>query len=564
MARTAAGLPTTPGDGGGASVAAPAANAAGPRAPPPAAGPVPASEATAAGAALAPGVRLALWAEARGASTSEKVGFLQPALGGDRRCVALADVGEDELLAQVPRQLVLETPPAQPLGVPLELVGLLQAVAKEDNPPGRSLAVALLVHHERMRGDASEFAGYLDILPAEFPTMPLLDRPPPWAAEADPNEATAMEGTAAGREAAGACSGGGDDPCLYRGTGLELLSQAGAALSSDRGVVRMRELIEELDPQGLHWHRSQRGDDAALRWAAAAVQSRAHASRAGGTALVPLADCFNHSPTTPNVELCEDEASFQVRALRAVAPGEELLLSYGPFSNAELLFNAGFACLPNPDDCVLVSRCELLAAAQRRWQGRGGTGAPSEEDLRVRLPALAQSLAPPRLRAAAPLLGGAVPAGVVTLLAGLLIDAEAWRAHAEDGPGGLHECWAAERSPAAEALRSEVLRVLHELVEYKLKPRYATTLASDTAELAAAQRLLAEASASQSTEVARQRRVNILRVRVGEQRVLERLAEVLRMRLGKPPVVPSATAGPVTVKRARTECNSTRYSLIEG
>mmetsp|Transcript_13784 Transcript_13784/g.43064 ORF Transcript_13784/g.43064 Transcript_13784/m.43064 type:complete len:207 (+) Transcript_13784:461-1081(+) len=49
----------------------------------------------AARAADATGARLVLWAEAHGVNASEKVSFLQPVLGGDRRCVALASIEED-------------------------------------------------------------------------------------------------------------------------------------------------------------------------------------------------------------------------------------------------------------------------------------------------------------------------------------------------------------------------------------------------------------------------------------------------------------------------------------
>lgn len=361
--------------------------------------------------------------------------------------------------------------------------------------------------------------------------MPLLDSPPPWTMP----------------EAGGRAGAGGDEPQLYRGTGVELLAQAGAALSDERGVARMRRAIEELDPEGLLWHRAQRGNDAALRWAAAVVQSRAHASRAGRTALVPLADCFNHSTTSPNIELSEEESAFQVFALRPIAAQEELLLSYGPFSNAELLFNAGFACLPNPDDCVMVSREELLAAAQRRWSCREGA-APTTEELRQRLLHLSRGLPPPKLRLAAPLLGAAVPPGVVTLLSGLMLEPEAWQEHGEDGPGNLHDCWASERSLAAEELRGEVMQTLNYLIEFSLRPRYASSHEADASELRAAELPASEGGAS---EVARQRRVNILRVRVGEQRVLERLAEVIRMRLGLPRTAPSASGGQPPAKRAR-------------
>ncbi|CAE8620888.1 unnamed protein product [Polarella glacialis] len=414
-----------------------------------------------------------------------------------------------------------------------------------------------------MRGEASEFVDYLDTLPTGFPTMPILDDKPPW-----------LQGTTAPEEGFIA-----DEPWLYHGTGVEKLAQAGPPLSGVEGVSRMGRLIDELDPQGLHWHKAQRGNDSALRWAAAAVQSRAHSSRNSGTALVPLADSFNHSPSHANVELIELDSSFQIRALRKVKPDEELFLSYGNFSSAELLFNGGFACQANQHNCIIITRAELVAAAGKRWQARG-LAPPTDIDLEARCTCLAEMGLPgphgPRLRLAAPLLGGAVPAGLVSLVCGLLLSSRAWRRHVlgeregerptcekdvegnkgdfgaeggDGGPGALHDLWAmasflgaesADTCPQdssssevdGEVLRHEVLLTLTELLVTLRHVRYGNSSEADAAMLRSAEQAQehAEAAGKYAEAIASQRRVNILRVRVGELAVLTQLEATVRAR----------------------------------
>lgn len=484
------------------------------------------------------GDRLVAWATSHGAMVSPKVAFLQPGIAGDRHCIARHDLEEGELLVELPRALAFETPPAQPRGVPLQLVELLRACAErstmDDEVSGKSLCVALLLHYERLKGTASAFSPYLETLPTSFRTLPLFDNEAPW----NPLGSRSTALTAQDQDVAH----------LYKGTGVQFLAQAGVALAGPEGVAKMKDVIEALDPEHLHWQHADRTNRAALAWAAAAVQSRAHASKLGATVLVPLADAFNHSPCSANVDLCEGEVAFQVRALRTIAAGEELFLFYGCFSSAELLFNAGFTCPENPHDCVLVSRLDLRQAAERRWQARGDV-APN--DLAIRCKTLAEGLPAPKLRAAAPLLGGAVPVAVVTFLAGLLLEAEDWLCHFKAGGiGGLSASWQAGHS-SAEHVRSEVLHALQDLVEFILKPRYHSMLHDDASALSFAegQGVLPLAI----KEVARQRQVNILRVRVGERKVLAHLGGALTLRLGA--LVPATTADPDSLsrKRARLE-----------
>lgn len=443
------------------------------------------------------GEDLVAWARANGASVSGKVAFLQPSAGGDRCCIARTSISEDEVLLELPRALVFETPPARvhPRGVPSGLLSALASSTKPDTPgpPLKSAVVALVVHHEHMRGDASDFAQYLRCLPKHFPTIP------PALHERDDVI---------------------DEAWLYRGTGVERLAETGAALACPAGVALMRALIEDLDPEGMWWHHSQRGDNMALFWAAAAVQSRAHSSKSGSrTVLVPLADAFNHSPSQPNVELCEDESSFQIRALRDMAAGEELLLCYGEFSNAELVFSGGFACPHNSHDCVLVSRAELLNAAQHRWHERG---IPAPMDLEERFLLLAGP-SPPRLRADGPLFGGAVPAAIITMLVGLSLDEVAWAKHTADGLGGLHDLWVGGDA-VADGLRAEALEAVVVLCSVAQR-RYRTQLADDREELRKVQTDEKEVPSVDAAEeiAAKQRRLNILLVRVGERSLLDKL-----------------------------------------
>ncbi|CAJ1445466.1 unnamed protein product [Effrenium voratum] len=261
--------------------------------------------------------------------------------------------------------------------------------------------------------------------------MPLLDTPPPWSTDATHSKhSEAM----------------GDEPWIYKGTGVSLI---GEGLASADGLLAMRRAVDQLESFWPHMP-----SDADLRWAGASVQSRAHSASQGGTVLIPIADCFNHSPSNANCEVIQHSDAIEVVTQYDIEAGEELLICYGHFSNAELLFNAGFTCWPNEHDCLVVLPAEFLAAVEeeRHSQGRGSA------DLKGRLSCL--SARPACLRAAMPLLGCGIPAKTVTLLSGLLLDEERWQQLMENGgPGSLHDAWAEAGELQAEAL-AVVLRAL--------------------------------------------------------------------------------------------------------
>merc|ERR1711904_127155 len=98
-----------------------------------------------------------------------------------------------------------------------------------------------------------------------------------------------------------------------------------------------------------------------------------------------------------------------------VQEGMELLMSYGELSNAELVFYAGFALLPNPEDCIITAEADLLTTVLKRQKGKVQLcGSICPGDLKGRCAKLSRSgSALHRLSAAQPLLGGAVPLHVV-------------------------------------------------------------------------------------------------------------------------------------------------------
>ncbi|KAJ1478854.1 hypothetical protein T484DRAFT_1903943, partial [Baffinella frigidus] len=100
------------------------------------------------------------------------------------------------------------------------------------------------------------------------------------------------------------------------------------------------------------------------RWAVGAISSRScsfqhhanvdlHGESVG--ALVPVLDLLNHA--SGEVATCgfnSDARAYQVRVHRAYAPGEQVLIHYGAWSNAKLLEFYGFALPHNFRDSVHI------------------------------------------------------------------------------------------------------------------------------------------------------------------------------------------------------------------
>ncbi|XP_070678444.1 uncharacterized protein [Malus domestica] len=84
------------------------------------------------------------------------------------------------------------------------------------------------------------------------------------------------------------------------------------------------------------------------------VTSRAWGSTKGYS-LIPFADFLNHDGTSESIVLSDDDKQFsEVIADRSYAPGEQVLIRYGKFSNATLLLDFGFTHSYNIHDQVQI------------------------------------------------------------------------------------------------------------------------------------------------------------------------------------------------------------------
>ncbi|CAN6471136.1 unnamed protein product [Victoria cruziana] len=83
------------------------------------------------------------------------------------------------------------------------------------------------------------------------------------------------------------------------------------------------------------------------------VGSRAWDATKQGLSLIPFADFLNHDGCSEACLLSDDDKEVsEVIAEQNYAPGEEVLISYGKFSNATLLLDFGFTLPYNPYDQV--------------------------------------------------------------------------------------------------------------------------------------------------------------------------------------------------------------------
>jgi len=253
------------------------------------------------------------WLHARGATTSG-VRVTQSATLG-RELIATRTACSGDVLATLPLacQLLSHQPDGSRL--PEQLRSLLSCYSLRD----WDVRLALRLLHERSLGDASGIAPYLATLPAasfyDFPTF--------WSdAAVDELRRCAPE------------------------------------------VVRKLSQRKEWFHSFLLRHGPLRFNDlcldaAALRWAFAAVTSRAFApaaslsDAASPARLCPLLEFCNHSFDEANVEVVSGDGDAAVlRATRSIQANEPLLLCYGALSNDMLLLDYNFTVWPNAYDTL--------------------------------------------------------------------------------------------------------------------------------------------------------------------------------------------------------------------
>lgn len=111
-------------------------------------------------------------------------------------------------------------------------------------------------------------------------------------------------------------------------------------------------------------------------WARACVRSRAVDLERGESFLAPVMDMINHSHSNANVkwDSSDDGESVVLRALRTVAPGEELLTQYACEPSESFLLHMGFVGGMNPFDRVelwpsLASAADWFAETFRSDSG---------------------------------------------------------------------------------------------------------------------------------------------------------------------------------------------------
>lgn len=126
---------------------------------------------------------------------------------------------------------------------------------------------------------------------------------------------------------------------------------------------------------------------AQFQWALDCVQSRTFAiDTTQGVrcfCLCPMADLFNHDPSAPALlDFCGEKGRFELRTKRAWTEGEEVRISYGSLSNADLLQHYGFVLDDNAHDSEYLSIAHLGAEVRR-------AGIGSEADRLARLTLLA-------------------------------------------------------------------------------------------------------------------------------------------------------------------------------
>ncbi|GIM03057.1 hypothetical protein Vretimale_7852 [Volvox reticuliferus] len=105
------------------------------------------------------------------------------------------------------------------------------------------------------------------------------------------------------------------------------------------------------------------------------------------TCLAPYLGLMNHHPLPHIVHFSKVDPQtgcLRVRAFRSCAPGCQLFLSYGPYSNAKLLLFYGFALKDNPADEVdLVLQVPSGPTATDRRAVLAAAGLPLEQRLRA-------------------------------------------------------------------------------------------------------------------------------------------------------------------------------------
>lgn len=228
-----------------------------------------------------------------------------------RGLIALKSLNQGEPVLEIPEKLVMSKARA------------LEALPNLDEGVNDYVALASLLIHERSLGKESFWKPYLDILPEDEEIVPLFR----WSDE---------------------------DLALLEGS-----PSVAAAKSLSAKLQREFKAVEE---SVFEKHRDMFPSDVftfpAWEWAFAVLFSRAIMLQSeGNVALVPYADLVNHSPFCSSyidmhTTFLTGNKNVILYSDRAYSKMDQVFVTYGPKSNAELLLLYGFVIDRNPYNCV--------------------------------------------------------------------------------------------------------------------------------------------------------------------------------------------------------------------
>lgn len=242
---------------------------------------------------------LVAWAVAGGA-------YLEPieirvGPDGNRSVFARRAIAAGELIVAIPRKMIIGRRDVATSAVAQQM----QPFASMLHSQYMALAVCLALE----KRSPSVWAPYVNTLPPTFPA---------WT----PDVLAALDGTRAG----------------------ELLQERARNLDDDWSLLR------DLLPQVASISRDE------IEWALRVARSRCfEIATAGGHALVPIFDMFDHAPVADVFWSFDDETClFEVHAARDIGTGEEIRHRYGIHDNARWLASYGFVIDDNPDNEVTL------------------------------------------------------------------------------------------------------------------------------------------------------------------------------------------------------------------
>lgn len=287
---------------------------------------------------------------AQGATVHPELDLFAALRGGGRGVVARARIPEGETLLAVPKAACMYVPAGGGSSSGSGEAPALRAVRALDPPPSNFMATVLLLMAERAAGPSSAFTSYLSTLPPGHEALTA------WS----PAELATLAGTA--------------------------LEHRGGDSVAD---IYARKVVPLVAAHPEAWP-AERCDEAAFVWALGTVQSRAFhlgegsaaltaSGASGGSAqrlyMIPGVDMVNHSSDAAaratELRAAGDDAGgvFLMVAERDICAGEEVLHSYGPLSDAQLLQTFGFvefgdSAAANPHNTVHVASDLVADAAQ--------------------------------------------------------------------------------------------------------------------------------------------------------------------------------------------------------